>query len=250
MPIQFSIITVCRNNETTIARTIESVNAQQDVKVQHIFVDGASTDGTLDLISRVGAANRIVISEPDKGIYDAMNKGLNLAHGEIIGLLNADDYYNGNLVLSKVARAFEVSGKDCVFGDIEFFKAAQPDKVIRHYDSGRFTPQRLKIGMMPAHPATFFRKQVYDQLGQFKTDYKISADFEFIARAFKTGKLPFVYIPEVLVRMQSGGVSSRGIKSKYMLNMEVLRALRENGIASSPFHLLAKIPLRLLELLK
>jgi glycosyltransferase involved in cell wall biosynthesis len=245
-----SIVTVCRNNEKTIARTIGSVNAQSHMDIQHIFIDGASTDGTVDIIQREAASSKCLLSEPDKGIYDAMNKGIALAKGDIIGILNADDHYRHNDVLAKVIETFVETNTECVFGDVEFFRPEKPDLIVRRYNSGRFSQRMLAIGFMPAHPATFFRRSVYQRLGSFKTDYKISADFEFIVRAFKNGGTSYAYLNEPLVRMQTGGVSTRGIKSKLLLNREILRALSENGIGSSPFHLAAKFPLRLMELLR
>ena len=244
----FSIITVSRNNATTIARTIASLQTQQIIGVQQIFVDGASTDGTQAAISAAARPGDVVITEPDHGIYDAMNKGLRLATGDIIGILNADDHYKDITVLARVAAAFENSALQCVYGNVEFFDRRNPDRVTRRYNSGNFNPSRLALGLMPAHPATFYRRQVYERLGGFKTDYAIAADFEFTVRAFwKTG-LAAQYMPETLVRMQQGGASSSGLRSKWVLNREILRALRDNGVHSSPLHLAAKIPLRLLEL--
>jgi glycosyltransferase involved in cell wall biosynthesis len=246
--MKFSIVTVCRNNQSTIARTIRSVNEQTHGGVQHIFIDGASTDGTVDVIEREARADKILVSERDSGIYDAMNKGINRAAGDVIAILNADDYYKQQDVLAKVARIFMTSHVDCVFGDVEYFRPEAPDVVVRRYNSGHFSPAGLAFGLMPAHPATFFLRHIYSKSGGFKTDYRISADFEFIARTFKDGSISYLHLKEALVRMQTGGVSSRGIKSKMILNREILRALRENGISSSYLHLAAKVPLKLREL--
>jgi glycosyltransferase involved in cell wall biosynthesis len=248
--MKFSIITVCRNNAATIARTIQSVNAQKDVLFQHVFIDGASTDKTVAIIERQACGNKFVLSETDVGIYDAMNKGISNATGDIIGILNADDYYKHEGVLSRIAEAFKNSDVECVFGNVEYFRPESPQTIVRRYNSGRFSPRGLAIGIMPAHPATFFRRSVYERVGKFKTDYKISADFEFVVRAFKDGNLKYKYLDECFVLMQAGGVSSNGIKSKIILNREILRALRDNGISSSYFHLAAKIPLRFSELIK
>jgi len=249
-PLRFSIITVCRNNGTTIARTIASVNAQIGISVQHIFIDGLSSDDTLDVIRKSAQANSMIVSEADLGIYDAMNKGLALATGDVIGILNGDDYYSGDSVLRRIADSFKASNSECVFGNVDFFNADNPHKVVRRYNSGSFTPRRLTMGLMPAHPATFFRRAVYEKCGKFKIDYKIAADFEFLVRVFGVHKTQFIYLPEVLVRMQAGGASTRGIKSKWVLNREILRALRENGLTANPLLLAAKIPFRLLELVR
>jgi glycosyltransferase involved in cell wall biosynthesis len=248
--MKISIVTVCRNNEATIGRTIQSVNTQRHHDIQHIFIDGASTDNTVKTIEQEAAVGKVLVSEPDKGIYDAMNKGIARATGDIIAILNADDYYKNDDVLGKVVDIFERTETECVFGDVEYFRPDAIDVVVRRYNSGRFSSKMLSFGFMPAHPATFFKHSVYKRLGWYKTDYKISADFEFVTRAFKRDGTSYVYLKEPLVRMQEGGVSTRGFKSKLLLNREILRALSENGVRSSPFHLAAKIPLRLLELSK
>jgi glycosyltransferase involved in cell wall biosynthesis len=246
--MKFSIITVSRNNAATIGKTIASVQSQTWPEVEHVMIDGSSSDGTQALISSSLRSCDKFISEPDAGIYDAMNKGLALATGDVIGLLNADDHYPHQDVLKRVAEQFENGPTDCVYGNVAFFAAESPDKTIRHYNSGSFTPARLAMGLMPAHPATFYRRLTYQRVGRFKTDYRIAADFEFTVRAFwKTG-LRASYLPETLVKMQQGGVSSAGWRSKLILNREILRALRENGVPSSPFHLAAKVPFRLMEL--
>ncbi len=218
--------------------------------VEHIFIDGASTDDTVEIISRNAAPPSIVVSEPDKGIYDAMNKGLSLATHDIVGILNADDYYARDNILSLVGRSFDKHQCRCVFGDVEFFKAASPENTVRTYNSGVFSPPRLLMGIMPAHPATFFRRSVYQEFGTFKTDYKIAADFEFIVRTLGRGRVDYVYLPDILVRMQTGGVSSRNPKSRWILNREILQALRENNLPANPFYLAAKIPFRLRELMR
>jgi cellulose synthase/poly-beta-1,6-N-acetylglucosamine synthase-like glycosyltransferase len=177
-----------------------------------------------------------------------MNKGLALSNGDVVGFLNADDHYPHQDVLKQVAGQFESEQADCVYGNVAFFAAGNPDKTIRLYNSGRFAPARLAMGLMPAHPATFYRRSTYRRVGMFKTDYQIAADFEFTVRAFwKTG-LRASYLPEILVKMQQGGVSNAGWRSKLILNREILRALRENRVPSSPFHLAAKVPFRLMEL--
>jgi glycosyltransferase involved in cell wall biosynthesis len=248
--LNFTVITVCRNSQATIARTLESVRAQVGVQVQHVIIDGASSDNTLAVIRGQTPQTGVVISEPDNGIYDAMNKGITRATGDIIGLLNADDHYAHDAVLRDIARTFDTGYCDVVFGDVGFFKPGHPGHIVRRYNSGRFSPKRIGFGIMPAHPATFMRRQVYDRFGPFKTDYNIAADFEFIARIFKSDDLRYRYLPEILVKMQAGGVSTSGLGSVLKLNKEILRACRENDITSSPFHLACKVPYRLLELIR
>ena len=179
-----------------------------------------------------------------------MNKGIALAKGDVIGLLNADDHYAHNAVLMDVAKAFLPQNIDVVFGDVGFFRQNAPDKIIRHYNSGSFNPKRIAFGIMPAHPATFLKREIYERFGSFKTDFQSAADFEFIARIFKSNQLRYKYLPEILVKMQSGGVSTKGLHSILTLNQEILRACRENDIRSSVFHLACKAPARLLELIR
>lgn len=248
--MKISIITVTYNAASTIVDTLESVSNQTHPDVEHIVVDGASTDGTLRLVESQGRHVAKFVSEPDHGIYDAMNKGLRLATGRIIGFLNADDTYADNRVLERVANTMGDSGLDAIFGDVEFYRSGRPDSPVRRYRSKRFRPERIAWGWMPAHPTLFLRREVYERVGLFRTDYRIAGDFEFIARAFKAGTIRFRYLPEVLVRMRLGGASTGGLRSTLTLNREVLRACRENGIATNAFKLLSKYPFKILEFLR
>jgi glycosyltransferase involved in cell wall biosynthesis len=246
--LKFSVITVCRNAETTIERCLVSVRDQLGVDVQHIVVDGASTDKTVDICRSHLADLHDFISEPDKGIYDGMNKGISRVTGDVVCFLNADDHYSSSSALRLVKEVFDSnSSLEAVTANVSYFSAKDPTQTVRTYNSGRFRPSRLQIGLMPAHPATFFRKSVYDRHGEFKTDYRIAADFEFIARVFKDGKINYQYLPEVIVRMQTGGVSTRGLRSVWTLNREILRACHENDIQTNLVKLLAKGPLKLME---
>ena len=166
MSLTFSIITVTRNNEATIGQTLESVATQSWSGIEHIVIDGASTDSTLAEVGRFAHVRR-AISEPDSGIYDAMNKGLRHATGEVIAFLNADDHYTTPRVLESVAERFERSGVDAVLGDVEYFRAEAPDRPVRRYDSSRFAPSRLRWGWMPAHPGFFCLSDVYGRVGPF-----------------------------------------------------------------------------------
>ncbi|MDA8127770.1 MAG: glycosyltransferase family 2 protein [Betaproteobacteria bacterium] len=245
--MKISVITVAFNAARTIAHTLESVAAQTHPDIEHIVVDGASTDGTLDVIRRHGAHAAQVISEPDEGIYDAMNKGLRLATGEVIGFLNADDVYADAGVLRRVSVIMEAESLDALFGDAEFVSPARPDRPLRRYRSRRFRPERIAWGWMPAHPTLFLRRQVYERFGHFRTDYRIAGDFELVARMFHAGSLNYRHVPEVLVRMRTGGVSTGGWRNTVLLNWEVLRACRENGIPTSLPKILSKYPAKLLE---
>jgi glycosyltransferase involved in cell wall biosynthesis len=248
--MKISVVTVTFNSVHTVADTLESVAEQTYSNIEHIVVDGASTDGTLDVIERHCANVAKVISEPDRGIYDAMNKGLGMATGEIIGFLNADDVYADHEVLARVTAAMKGDELDALFGDAEFFSPDRPDRPLRRYRSQHFRPDRIAWGWMPAHPTLFLRHQVFERFGMFRTDYRIAGDFELVARMFHTGTLRYRYLPEILVKMRTGGVSTAGWRSTLLLNREVLRACRENGIPSNLPKILTKYPAKLLEFLR
>lgn len=176
-----------------------------------------------------------------------MNKGLRLATGDIVGFLNADDCYADAGVLERVARAVHDEGLDAIFGDAAFFRAQDEQSIVRRYRSDRFHPRRLAWGWMPAHPALFMRRKIFQRVGHFRTDYRIAGDFEFVARAFKDGTLHYRHLPEILVMMRLGGVSTAGWRNTLTLNREVLRACRENGIQTNLLKILSKYPAKILE---
>lgn len=238
--MKVSIITACFNSAATIEDTILSVAAQTWEDIEHIIIDGASTDGTLALLERYSAGLSRLISEPDNGIYDAMNKGVAMATGDVIAFLNADDVYKHSSVIERVARDMQDAGLDALYGNVEFFHPGSPEHVVRTYNSGQFTPSRVGWGWMPAHPAFFVRRWVFERYGGFDESFKIAGDFDFVARVFKLGKLQYRYIPEVMVRMQTGGVSTSGLRATYLLNREILRSCRQNGIKSNWLMLLTK----------
>ncbi len=247
--LTFSIITVCYNSAATLERALLSVAAQDWPHVEHIVIDGASTDGTLALLERHRASLACVVSEKDAGIYDAMNKGLARATGDVVAFLNADDCYADAGVLSRVAARMDGDGLDAVLGDVAFFRPDATDRMVRRYRSDRFTPARLAWGWMPAHPGLFLRKGVYDRAGPFDPSYRIAGDFEFIVRAFHGQSLRYAHVPEVLVHMQAGGASTAGLKATIRLNREVLRACRANGLRTNLAMILSKYPLKALEML-
>ncbi len=248
--MKITVITVAFNAQHTIGETLESVAAQMHPDIEHIVVDGASTDGTLAVIERHAQRISRLVSEPDHGIYDAMNKGLRLATGGIIGFLNADDVYVDPSVLARVSANMEAEGLDALFGDAEFVSAEQPDLPLRRYRSERFRPGRIAWGWMPAHPTLFLRRELYERFGLFRTDYRIAGDFELVARMFHGDTLKYRHLPEVLVRMRTGGVSTGGWRNTLLLNREVLRACRENGISTSLPKILSKYPAKLLEFIR
>ena len=245
-----SVITVCYNSAPSLARALQSVADQDWPSIEHIVIDGGSTDGTDATIERFRHRLAHVVSEPDGGIYDAMNKGLDRARGSIVCFLNADDHYAHPQVLSRVASMMQEFGLDALMGDVGFFTEKNPSGIVRRYRSDRFDPGRLAWGWMPAHPALFLNRAVVQRVGYFKTDYRIAGDFEYIVRAFHGCNLRYQHLPEMLVLMQNGGASTNGWRSKILLNREVLRACRENGLRTNMLKILAKYPLKVLELLQ
>ncbi len=247
--MKISVITVCYNSARTLERSLQSVATQDWTAIEHIVIDGASTDGTREILEHFRSRLAYLVSEPDGGIYDAMNKGLAHATGDIVCFLNADDQYASTNVLSVVASQMRDHNLDALIGDVGFFNEKNPKHIVRRYRSERFRPSRLAWGWMPAHPALFLRKEVVQRVGQFKTDYRIAGDFEFIIRVFHGRALKFHHFPEVMVNMQTGGLSTRGFGAKLLLNREVLRACRENGLQTNIAKILSKYPLKILEFL-
>lgn len=243
--MKISVITVAYNAEKTIGDTINSVDAQGFDDVEYIVIDGASTDGTVGVIH--DNENKITkwISEKDNGLYDAMNKGIAMATGDIIGFLNADDVYADNGVLARVSSVVE-EGVDGCYADVCFVRN-DLQTVVRRYRSSRFHVGRLAYGWMPAHPSLFLRRELYERYGGFKVDYQIAADYELIVRFFHRFHIKAVYVPEVWVKMRLGGVSNRSLYSNYILSREIVRACRENGMQTNMLKVSLKYPLKLME---
>jgi glycosyltransferase involved in cell wall biosynthesis len=247
--IRFSVITVSLNRVNLIGDTIDSVQSQSFQDVEQIFIDGGSTDGTVDVILKKKKPGDVFLSEPDGGIYDAINKGLKLATGNIISILHSDDRYENNFILSRVAEKFSESNVDIVYGDAIFFTEKSGEKVVRRYHSGALTLKRLEWGWMPAHTAMFIKREIYQVNGDYKLGYRIASDYEFLCRLLSTSKINYRYIPEVLVRMAIGGISTSGYKNTFLLNREVFRACHENGLKTNFIKLLSKYPSKFMGLL-
>ncbi len=251
MPIQkLSVVTVCYNPGPILMEAIRSVQAQDFAEVEHVIIDGGSKDGTPERVAGIVRPGDVFVSEPDKGIYDAMNKGIARASGDAIALLNADDRYADPRVLSRIAARFDVSGTDAVLGDVSFFRPGAPDVSIRRYNSGMFRPSRIRWGWMPAHPAMVLTREAYDRVGPYRTDYRIAADFEFIVRAFLKHGLSYSYLRDVFVKMQVGGVSTAGGSARQTINREMLRACRENGVPSNALMINSRYLMKVLELIR
>ncbi len=213
------------------------------------MVDGNSTDTTVSILKQNEDVIHRWISEPDKGIYDAMNKAIKLATGEVVGIINSDDFYAANDIISQVAQAFEDQSVDAIFGDLVFVDPSNLKKVVRTYSSAKWHPGKFAKGFMPAHPTFFVRRKFYKQFGLFKTDYKIAADYELLIRFLYVGRLHYKYLPLVMVNMRRGGVSSNGIKSNIVLNKEIIRGCLENGIHTNVFKIYLKYFTKLFELI-
>jgi len=208
-----------------------------------------STDRTIDIIESYGNVRLKWISEPDSGMYDAINKGIRMATGEIVGILHSNDFYNNPQCLETVAGTFKDSTIDACFADVHFVKPDRLEKTVRYYSSARFKPSQFRWGFMPAHPTFFARKRYFDEIGYYKTDYQIAADFELLIRFLYTNKLKYKYIPLDMVTMRTGGKSTRSWKSNYILNKEIVRACKENGIYTNFFLLLLKYFRKVFELI-
>lgn len=248
--MKISIITAVYNRNKTIKRAILSVKEQMYKNIELIIVDGGSNDGTVDAIKSLLDENDTFISESDNGIYDALNKGITLASGEVIAFLHSDDLYFDNNVISEVVDAFSDDTVDVVYGDVCYFSARNVMKIIRRYRSDKLSKRNLAWGKMPAHPAIFIRRRVYEKIGYFETDFKIAADYEFLCRLVHYANLKSVYLSSVLVRMQLGGISTGGFRNSILLNKEVFRAIRKNGIYTNMFMLLSKYPSKILQFLR
>ena len=241
--LKISIITVCYNSGITLEDAIESVLAQNYLDIEHIVIDGGSTDGTASILKKYKGRIAKIVSEPDEGIYDAMNKGINLATGDAIGVLNSDDFYASNDVIENLVKAF-TKETDMVIGDVSFVDRVNVQKRLRYVSGLRFSPWLLRFGWMPPHPATFMRKNVYETLGRYKTDFAIAADYEFFVRALMAGRMRAVHTSKVLVTMRDGGASTGGFKSTLVISREILRALRENRIYSNSLFVWSRLPLK------
>ncbi|MBI4965386.1 MAG: glycosyltransferase [Desulfomonile tiedjei] len=236
-----SVVTVVKNGAATIEQCIESVRSQ-DYPVEHVFVDGASRDGTIEIIRRHASEASRIVSEPDDGIYDAMNKGISMTTGEVVGILNSDDFYANNQVISTIAGVFQDNDVDACYGDLVYVDPYKIDSVIRYWKSRPVTDRLLYCGWMPPHPTLFVRRDLYEKLGGFRTDLGSAADYELTLRFFLKHRIRAVYIPQLLVTMRAGGASNATWRNRLMVNLWVYKAWRINGLKPKPW----TIPARLL----
>jgi glycosyltransferase involved in cell wall biosynthesis len=231
--LKISLITVTYNSAATIKATIESVAMQDYSHIEYIIIDGNSTDGTQQIITSYGSLVHKFISEPDNGMYDAINKGIKLAGGEVIGLLNSDDFFASEKSVSIIAQAFLENSIDAIYANIAFVKPGNLSQVVRSYSSKKFKVSKFKYGYMPAHPSFYVKKDCFEKYGLYKLDYKIAADYELVMRFMLKHKIKTLYIDQLLVYMQTGGLSNKTPLSRYILNKEIVRACKENGVETN-----------------
>ena len=245
MTLSISIITAVYNRVATIAEALDSVSRQSFADIEHLVIDAQSTDGTLDEIARCRTPAMRVVSEPDQGIYDALNKGMRLSSGNILGVVHSDDVLAHKHVLSLVAAAFADPSIDAVYGDLDYVAHDNPERIVRRWRSGTFHHDKLRRGWMPPHPALFIRREIVETLGGYDTSYRIAADYDAILRWFGSGAVRAAYIPDVLVKMRVGGESNRSLERVWRKSREDYRALRSNrvgGLATLAYKNVSKVP--------
>jgi glycosyltransferase involved in cell wall biosynthesis len=247
---KISIITVCYNSLSTLKQTVNSVFDQTYDNIEYIIIDGDSVDGTLEYLKSISYHNLKWISEPDRGIYDAMNKGIKIATGDIVGIINSDDYFTSNTVIESISRLFSQNlHLDSVIGDVLYVKSNIPNKVIRHYSSKSFKPYHFRFGIMPPHASFYVKRKYFSELGYYKINYRIAADFELLLRFFFVNGISYKYLKINMVTMRMGGVSTRGLKSIYTLNSEILKACRDNNVYSNIMMIYSKYILKVFQFL-
>ena len=230
---KISVITVCYNSEKTITETIKSVLNQDYENFEYIIIDGKSTDNTLNIINRYKDKIDVIISEKDKGIYDAINKGIKIATGDVVGILNSDDSFNGHNVLSKINSSFFLKNEiDIVYSDVIFLDPTSK-KIVRYYSSKFFKLKLFRFGFQPAHPTFYAKKYLFDKYGYYDIKYKIAADFDLMLRFLYVHKINYLYRNDVWVKMLTGGASTNGINSVIKINKEILDSCTKNKIYSN-----------------
>jgi glycosyltransferase involved in cell wall biosynthesis len=247
--LRVSIITAVRNGRGVIQRTLDSVVSQNHPGIEHIVVDGASTDGTTEYLESRRSQIAVLHSAPDCGVYDAFNTGLRLATGDIVGYLNAGDVFANRTIAARIAQPFIDDSIEAVFGDVAMTKPTDASHVLRLYSSRLFSPKRARFGFMPAHPTLYLRRSVYELVGGYDSSFKIAGDYELVLRVFVKRHTIFRYLPATLVNMPVGGLSTRGWRSKLKITMEMKRACDKNHVKTNLALLSLRLPVKLLELL-
>jgi glycosyltransferase involved in cell wall biosynthesis len=248
--MRLSVITVCLNARETIEEALVSIHGQTHADKEHIVVDGASTDGTLDIIDRHRRGIDSLISGRDRGLYHAMNKGIEAATGDYVGFLNSDDVYGDSRVLERIATALGAGGWDAAHGDLVYVSQTDPGKVLRYWKSKPYVPGMFEAGWHPAHPTLFVRRELLRELGGFNTNYRFHADFDLMVRLFIAKRISSTYLPEVLVRMRAGGHSNRSLRNIYQGNRESYVIAKQFGVATSPLWIPRKLGFRVAQFFK
>ncbi|GIM61833.1 glycosyl transferase [Capnocytophaga canis] len=238
--MKISIITATYNSSKTIAETIASIYSQKYPDIEHIVIDGKSKDNTLQIIESIPNRVSKIVSEPDKGIYDAMNKGIDLVTGDIVGILNSDDFYSSDDIISDVAGIFQKTNCDAIYGDLEYVNEINTNKVVRYWKSKEYKKGLFKTGWHPAHPTFFVKKEIYEKYGNFNLKYRIAADYEIMLRFIEKNKIKTVYLPKIMVKMRTGGASNKSLKNIIQANKECYSAWKDNGLSISPLIFLMK----------
>lgn len=241
--MKISIITVTYNSGATLEQTILSVLEQTYPNIEYILIDGLSTDNTVAIIDKYRSRISTVISEKDKGLYDAINKGISKASGEAIGLLHSDDFYTSSQVIEKYVALFSKENADAIYSDLYYVDKDNTDKIVRRWKSGYYHPGAFINGWMPPHPTFFVRKKIYERLGNFNLDFKSAADYELMLRFIEKNKISLSYLPEFTVKMRTGGKSNVTMQNRVNANLEDRRAWEVNGLKPRFYTLYLK-PLR------
>jgi glycosyltransferase involved in cell wall biosynthesis len=239
--MKISILTVAFNSATTIADTLRSVASQTHVDIEHIVVDGASTDATLDVVRAHGAHVARLVSEPDRGIFYAMNKALSIATGDVVGFLNSDDLLANDGVIAHIADSFVSSGVDAVYGDLVFVDPLETAKVVRYWQSKPYVRGACLSGWMPPHPTLYVRRELLANVNGFDTEFRLQSDFDLCLRLFEVKRMRSMYVPETFVRMRTGGATTGTWRNMVRGNLEAARACRKNGFDGGPAFIARKI---------
>lgn len=252
--MKISVITVTFNSAATVRDTIESVLKQEYYDYEYLVIDGGSKDNTVDIIKeyepKFGGKMKW-ISEKDKGMYDGINKGIRMATGDVVGIINSDDFYHRNDIFNNINKAFEEDKNiQAIYGDVRFVHPDNLEKTVRYYSSKHWKPWRFRLGFMPAHPTFFTYKENFEKYGYYQYDYHIAADYELLIRHLYTNKVPAKYVPLDFMKMRTGGRSTNGWKANVLLNKEIVRACKENGIWTCMPLLFMKYFIKVFELVK
>ncbi len=237
--MKITLLTTTFNSSATVRDTLESVRLQDHPDIEHIIVDGGSRDNTLEIVATYPHVHH-VISEPDNGLYDAMNKGIRMATGDVIGIINSDDFYAHSQILSQVAALLQQTGADSLYGDLEYVSPVNLKQVVRRWKSRPYQQNLFLRGWMPPHPTFFVRREVYNKYGVFNTNLRFSADYELMLRFLYQNRISACYLPQVLVHMRTGGLSNASLRNRLQANREDRQAWKINGLQPSFYTLWLK----------